>query len=44
VGEIREVRWFRKSFLKYRAEKYNENKRYISLPQADGRSAGTGTE
>jgi steroid 5-alpha reductase family enzyme len=37
VGEIWGVRWYRKSFLKYRAEKYNENKRYISLPHADGR-------
>ena len=39
-----EVRWFSKSFLKYRAEKYNENKRYIPLSHADGRSTGTGTK
>jgi len=26
VGEIQEVRWFRKSFLKYRTENYTKNK------------------
>ena len=36
VSEIREVCWFRKSFFKYRAEEYNENKRYISLYHANG--------
>jgi hypothetical protein len=36
MGEIREVRCFRKPFLKYSAEKYNENERYISFPDVDG--------
>jgi hypothetical protein len=44
VGVIREVGWFRKFFLKYRAEKHNQNKSCISLPHADGCSKGTGTK
>jgi hypothetical protein len=41
---MRGVRWFRKSFLKYGAEKYNKIKGIFPFLPLIGRSAGTGTD